>query len=273
MTYFGVLLTFVVPPLLILLIIVPRDLWRWLFKREGKVDWLPYIAVLLHVVIAVIYTTPWDNYLVATNVWWYDPNMVTGVRIGYVPIEEYTFFVVQTLLTGFWTLFLLRYVFNSPLVVVRNQRVRLWAVSVAACVWLLSTIVLLTEWKPGTYLTLILSWAFIPVVIQFFYGADLLLANWRLVCMAFLVPTIYLWIVYSLSISSGTWTIDPAQTTGLMLGSLPVEEMLFFLMTNIIIVFGINLLLSDYTQHLVQQLLMRWQQRRQAEAAPGSVSQ
>ena len=23
-----------------------------------------------------VYTTPWDNYLVATNVWWYDPALV-----------------------------------------------------------------------------------------------------------------------------------------------------------------------------------------------------
>lgn len=273
MTYFGVLITFIVPPLVILMIIVPRDIWRWLFKREGKVDWLPYIAVLLHVAIAVIYTTPWDNYLVATSVWWYDPNLVTGVRIWYVPIEEYTFFVLQTLLTGFWTLFLMRYVFKTPLRIVRNRKARLWSGSAVVFVWLISTVTLLSGWVPGTYLTLILSWALIPVAIQFFYGADLLLANWRLTVLAFLVPTTYLWIVDSLSISSGTWTIDPAQTTGLMLGSLPMEEMLFFLMTNVIIVFGITLLLSDYTRQLGRQGLKHWKQRQQAAATPGSITQ
>lgn len=55
--------------------------------------------------IAVIYTTPWDNYLVATRVWYYDPRLVLGIRLWYVPIEEYTFFILQTFLTGtfaFW---------------------------------------------------------------------------------------------------------------------------------------------------------------------------
>ena len=35
-------------------------------------------ALIVLVLIAVIYTTPWDNYLVATEVWWYDPASVTG---------------------------------------------------------------------------------------------------------------------------------------------------------------------------------------------------
>ena len=266
MTYFQVLATFIVPPLLILMIVVPQDIWRRVFKREGRIDWLPYIAVLLHVVIAVIYTTPWDNYLVATNVWWYDPNLVTGVRLGYVPIEEYTFFVLQTLLTGFWTLFLMRFVFKSPMREVRNRKLRLVVGSSTVILWLASTALLLSGWKPGTYLALILSWALVPVTIQLFYGADLLLANWRLAVTAFMVPTLYLWLVDSLSISSGTWTIDPAQTTGLVLGSLPMEEMLFFLMTNVIIVFGMTLLLSEYTRQLGRNLAQRRRERRQALA-------
>ena len=50
--------------------------------------------------VAVLYTTPWDNYLVATGVWWYDPHLVAGLVLGWVPIEEYTFFILQTLAMG-----------------------------------------------------------------------------------------------------------------------------------------------------------------------------
>jgi lycopene cyclase domain-containing protein len=64
------------------------------------------MAIGLHVVIALVYTTPWDNYLVATNVWWYDPELVTGIVIGWVPIEEYTFFILQPILGGLWIFFL-----------------------------------------------------------------------------------------------------------------------------------------------------------------------
>ena len=110
MTYFGVLLVFILPPLLILAVYVPRELWSKLVRRQSisRAMLYPYWVILVHVLLALIYTTPWDNYLVATGVWWYNPALVTGLTLGYVPIEEYTFFIVQTLLTGLWTLAVLR---------------------------------------------------------------------------------------------------------------------------------------------------------------------
>ncbi len=116
MTYFEILLIFILPPLVVLAIFVPADLWRLLLRRERPSSriLLPYWSVALLVLIALVYTTPWDNYLVATYVWWYDPDLVTGLTIGYVPIEEYTFFIVQSLLTGLWTLAILRRIRNHP---------------------------------------------------------------------------------------------------------------------------------------------------------------
>ncbi|MCB0133166.1 MAG: lycopene cyclase domain-containing protein, partial [Caldilineaceae bacterium] len=43
---------------------------------------------------------------------------------------------------------------------------------------------------------------------------------------------------------SGTWTIDPAQSTGWLVGTLPIEEAIFFLVTNTLVVFGITLVMS-----------------------------
>jgi hypothetical protein len=46
----------------------------------------------------------------------------------------------------------------------------------------------------------------------------------------------------SIAIHSGTWTINPAQTTGIMLpGGVPIEEGIFFLLTNMLIVQGVLL--------------------------------
>jgi lycopene cyclase domain-containing protein len=106
LTYFGFHLRVLLPPILVLGVLVLRD------SRRGKR--LPAVlrrrpaglALLIHVALAVIYTTPWDNYLVATRVWWYDPARVTGVTLGWVPIAEYTFFVLQTVLTGLWLVWL-----------------------------------------------------------------------------------------------------------------------------------------------------------------------
>jgi len=255
MTYFGVLGIFVVLPTLVLVALVPRDVWRWLLKREGRVNWEPYLVLLLHVVLALVYTTPWDNYLVANRVWWYDPELVTGITLGWVPLEEYVFFIVQTLLTGLWTLALIRSFFRSAPAFTPSKEVRRLATLVAAVIWIISTLLLVLGPVSGTYLTLILSWALLPVLIQTTFGGDILLANWRLLLTAIVPPTLYLWLVDAIAIAGGTWTIDPAQTTGIKAGPLPLEEMVFFLMTNLIIVFGVTLMLSEVSKARARAML------------------
>jgi lycopene cyclase domain-containing protein len=97
MTYFGFLIIFLVVPILLLgglLLRLRRTKSR---SPEGHVR-PAVIAIPLMVLIALAYTTPWDNYLVATGVWWYDPVLVSGIVFGWVPIEEYTFFVLQPIL-------------------------------------------------------------------------------------------------------------------------------------------------------------------------------
>ncbi|MBN2501793.1 MAG: lycopene cyclase domain-containing protein [Anaerolineales bacterium] len=255
MTYFGVLTIFILPPLLALVALVPRDLWHRLFRRTGPVNWLAYAAVVLHVVIAVVYTTPWDNYLVANRVWWYDPELVTGITLGWVPIEEYTFFVVQSLLTGLWTLALLRSVFTAPENVAAGRNLRRTSALLVLGLWLVSVALLVSSWTPGRYLALILVWGLPPVLVQVWFGADILRAHWRLLALAISLPTLYLWLVDALAINSGTWTIDPAQTTGLKLWVLPIEEMLFFLITNVLLVFGVTLVLSPESQRRLRDLV------------------
>jgi lycopene cyclase domain-containing protein len=266
MTYFGVLATFIVPPLLILAILVPRDVWRRLRGDPARVNWLPYLAILVHVGLALIYTTPWDNYLVASGVWWYDPALVTGHTIGYVPIEEYTFFVVQTLLTGLWTLALVRRYPERAFT--PRPGARRIAVGIVGAIWLASTVLLFSGWMPGRYLSLILSWALIPILLQLAYGADILLARGRRLLAAVGLPTLYLWLVDFLAIGWGTWTIDPAQTTGIKLGVLPVEEMIFFLMTNLLIGFGMTLLLSPASQARLRELARQWRAWRLQRREP-----
>ena len=51
--------------------------------------------------LALLYTTPWDNYLVYKGIWTYPSDRV-AISIGYVPLEEYSFFVLQTMITVLW---------------------------------------------------------------------------------------------------------------------------------------------------------------------------
>ncbi len=238
MTYFGFLLIFLVVPIALLFTF-------WLVQRQfeksaaRRYAWRAvWPAILAMVVLAVTYTTPWDNYLVATRVWWYDPALVSGLVIGWVPIEEYTFFVLQTVLGGLW---LANLAVSAPPsgdqsdARPRLQRGALWLVAL----WLIAALALILDVPPATYLGLELVWALPPLALQVAFGGDLLWRRRWLVLAGFLPLTVYLSAADSLAITMGTWTINPDQSLGILLGGvLPIEEAVFFLLTNLLVTFG-----------------------------------
>lgn len=253
MTYFGFLALFLGIPIVILSIITVYDYRRNKWMPSALAAWRPWVVMLGLCVVAFIYTTPWDNYLVATSVWWYDIDLVSGIIFGYVPIEEYTFFLVQPVMTSLFFILLARYLPVNP-VPAQNVRVRVIATAVVGAIWLASVVLLILTFvseafKPGTYLALELSWALIPVLIQTAFGADILLRHWRKVLLAISITTLYLSAADAIAIGSGTWTIDPAQSLNIYLGGvLPIEEFIFFLLTNTLVVLGMTLVLAEESQ-------------------------
>ena len=245
MTYFGVLLRFVGPPLVILAAFAAYDL-----ARNNKVaphyrTWPVWAVLLGHVAIALVYTTPWDNYLVANRVWWYEPSLVTGIVFGWVPIEEYTFFVVQTLMTGLWIWLWMRRMPSPEREFTPNRLARWVSTGLGSIVWAIWLALLLIGWRRGWYMELLLVWFLPPILLQLAFGADILWHHRRLVLVGLVPPFLYLCAVDAIAIHSGTWTINPANTVGLdLLGVLPLEEIAFFLLTNVLIVFGIVLMLA-----------------------------
>lgn len=75
--------------------------------------------------------------------------------------------------------------------------------------------------------------------------------------------TLYLAFADSLAIGDGTWAIDPAQSLGIFIGSaLPIEEFIFFLLTNTLLVFGITLVLARESQTRLREELIPWANSR-----------
>lgn len=244
MTYLEFLILFLAGPLFVLALLTWRDRSRGISLPSSLQGAPAAWTILAHVFIAVLYTTPWDNYLVATRVWWYDPQLVTGITLGWVPIEEYCFFVLQTIATGLWLLFLARHL-SEPAAFLPRLRVRLLSTLALVLVWISAAAILIVGWRPGTYLALILVWALPPIMVQLAFGADILWHRRRLVALALIPAVLYLSVADSLAIGSGTWTIDPEQSLNWLLGGvLPFEEFLFFLVTNTLIVFGVTLVQS-----------------------------
>jgi len=252
MTYLGFLLRFLVIPILLLLFVNWRERDKY---ASGFDDARIWRGILLHIIIAVIYTTPWDNYLVATGVWYYDPDLVTGIVFGYVPLEEYTFFVLETLMIGLWWWTLAKRKFFTPEHPFRpNKALRTGTLVLLAVLWVVSLSVLLSGWEPGTYLAITLTWALPAIAPQLAFGADILWHYRRLLGTIILTGAGYLSAMDALAISSGTWTIDPAQSTGILIGNLPIEEAVFFAITVVLVSFGITLLLADVSQGRLGEL-------------------
>lgn len=247
MTYFGFLLRFIGLPLAALLLLNLADRRRGRRAKGFQDGRAPWLAIALHVLLAVGYTTPWDNYLVATGVWYYNPDLISGVLLGWVPLEEYTFFVLETMLTGLWWWLLSRRI-APPEHFTADKKARKLSTLALGALWLGSVATLISGWQPGVYLSLILAWALPAIMLQLAFGADILWHHRRLVLLTILPVFLYISAADSLAIASGTWTIDPAQSTGLMIGALPVEEAVFFLITVVLIGFGVTLSLGYESQ-------------------------
>ncbi|MFN8522132.1 MAG: lycopene cyclase domain-containing protein [Chloroflexota bacterium] len=89
MTYGLFLLAFLLLPIACLLWLTRPMLDATVIRQIG-----------LYSLVALAYTAPWDNAIVAMGVWTYDPSKIWGIVLGYVPAEEYVFFMLQPLLAG-----------------------------------------------------------------------------------------------------------------------------------------------------------------------------
>ncbi|MFP8951895.1 lycopene cyclase domain-containing protein [Natrialbaceae archaeon A-arb3/5] len=234
LSYLAFHVLFILPPIICL---------GWLaFSRTGAV-WgtEPLLGLFVLVTLAVVYTTPWDNHLIDVGVWWYGEGAIAET-IWHAPIGEYLFFVLQPILTGFWLFQFSR--FRRRLT---ERLLQLsWTLRVAGFGFgfAVSAIGWLWVGESSTfYLGAILLWAGPILAIQWAFGLSALWDVRRTVGIAVLVPTVYLWVVDRIAIGLGIWQISEHYTTGYALAGLPIEEALFFLVTNVFVVQGLVLYL------------------------------
>jgi lycopene beta-cyclase len=141
-----------------------------------------------------------------------------------------------------------------------NGRIRVWATGITFAVWVASVVALIltfqeASYKPLTYLSLELSWALIPIMMQLAFGADILWRHRRTVFTGIGLSTLYLSATDAVAINAGTWVIDPEQSLQWFIGGvLPIEECVFFGIVSALVVIGSTLILAEESQQRAQAL-------------------
>ncbi|KAF2435643.1 Lycopene beta-cyclase [Tothia fuscella] len=245
--YALVHLKYTIPPALALSI-----LYRPLLTR------LDVYKICFLITIAVVSTLPWDSYLIRHRIWTYPPDVIIGPTILQIPLEEVFFFVIQTYNTT-----LLYLMFNKPTlhsIYLRaergpnhpegplNQQWKhyRWGGQVLLFFTLLAAYAFTSVLgrKDATYMSLIIWWAAPFLLLLWSLGYQFLVGlPFTNTILPIALPTVYLWIVDCIALRRGTWVIENGTKLGIHLtwfglSELEIEEAVFFLVTNMLIVFG-----------------------------------
>ncbi|MCX2818797.1 lycopene cyclase domain-containing protein [Haladaptatus sp. F3-133] len=186
-------------------------------------------------VIALLYTTPWDGYMIRNGVWRYGEGTVS-VFFWDIPLGEYLFFVIQPLIVGLWLYLVLTRL--------ETRRSGGWTPRYLLTLAGLGVTVAGLWWAQGTetfYIGMILVWAGPVFVLQWAYGGHYLVRNFRVVAAGVVPPAVYLASADRFAIEDGIWIISDELTTGVTVLGLPVEEGAFFFVTSLLVVQGVML--------------------------------
>ena len=229
MSYSCFLLGFVAAPSVVLAILIRRQSRRAPAYASG----IPILAL-----IAFAYTTPWDQYLVARGIWTYPDGRVFAT-FGGVPAEEYVFFVAQTLLVGLLAWWLRGRIPLRRATGGGSLKARLLPACACLGVWAVSWYGL--RFQPATYAALILLWALPPLCLQWVFAPRVIARNGRFLVTALAISGVYLSAADAYALNAGIWSISEATALGWKFGNVPVEEILFFTVTSLLVLQGLLL--------------------------------
>ena len=88
MTYADFLSIFLIIPLLLLLLLLRQHL------REKRY----WLIMAFLVMIALAFMAPWDHMAVAWGIWGWTPQQNWGLHLWRIPLEEYLFCALETIL-------------------------------------------------------------------------------------------------------------------------------------------------------------------------------
>ncbi len=240
MTYFKFHLIFNLPLLLLGAVLAGPGFWT------GPVLTSAGLVLLL----VMIFTTPWDNYAVAKGIWGF-PRERFSLKIWHLPIEEYAFFIIESVQVMWLTYWLLGFF----------PEMQSWAsIPMSHPVAWGSTVILLLAWilvglwgrkrfhalSRGHYAWHLLFW-FVPVIVlQWAVAGETIFPRWPVIALVTALVGTYLSVADYIAIDKGIWHFDQKQITGLKIGKkMPWEEAAFFYLTAFLVAQSFVILLPE----------------------------
>lgn len=229
MTYLQFHFVFTIPLFLLVLFLVRNN--PITFSKKGVYGTLTLLF------LALTYTTPWDSYLIHQEIWTYSPDNVIGTFLK-IPFEEFFFFIIQTLTGCFFTSIVLKAA-KAPMSSQMNITGKHLSLLAGSLSILFFAFMLVTPHQSYRYLALVSFWATPVLLMQWILGFNILKKNMTSWISSVLVLTIYFCIADSIAIHLQIWTFPSNTISGIQIfGLLPIEEALFFLATNLMVVQG-----------------------------------
>ena len=217
----------------------------------GAVSWSAgeILAFALVLAAVMIFTTPWDNLAAKWGIWGF-PREKFSLRIGYLPVEEYAFFVLQSanVMLALRAIF----VFLPDWQLGQETAVGRWTlICLAASVVPWAVVAIQLRWLrrkcgPCVNYAVHLAW-FLPVVYaQWVLAPPLFWGHAGLLALITVAFGVYYTLADLVAVRAGTWFFDEKQITGVKLGGvLPWEEIAFFFLTSLLVAQSYLLLLPE----------------------------
>ncbi len=218
------------------------------FWREAEVAG----AALLVLVPVMLFTTPWDNYAARHGIWGF-PEGRFWRKIGFLPVEEYLFFIIQSVMAMALTLLWVNLAPERASAIwddVFRQNRMLFCAGLMV-VWLVGGLALGSSMRRRAggkwhYAWHLLYW-FVPLIlIQWLLAGDVLVPRWDILLGVTLLLGSYLSWADWMAIKRGIWIFDHRQTTGWAFGGkMPWEEAAFFYLTSLLVSQSLLMLLPE----------------------------
>lgn len=239
MTYFRFHLIFNLPLLILLA------------AMSGTTPWIASELEAFGVVllIVVIFTSPWDNLAAKWGIWGF-PREKYSFRIGYLPVEEYAFFLLQSINVMLAVRALFHF-FPDWLVGQETDIGTATLICLAASIipWSFIAISLRRLRRragPRVNYAIHLAW-FLPVIYaQWVLAPSLFRGHAGFLLLLTAAFGVYYTLADVVAVRAGIWYFDEKQITGMKLGGiLPWEEIAFFFLTSLLVAQSYLLLLAS----------------------------